>query len=179
MISVSKEGMNQMKELLYPATAMGPPSCPMALCHREMQHVTRRNTEEYDPTNGLRYFRCPTCGHIGMVAAGGVQLVFQLAHQYVLTYEPYLSTITVLLPAGSIARCHTYRLDADALAKHAAEWALLSGHSAHTFSLAPGEQQFLDFTGYLSSRAWSTLSNQPLANHSNVEPTKSEELVRV
>lgn len=79
-----------MKELLYPATAMGPPSCPIALCHREMQQVTTQNTEEYDPTNGLRYFRCPACGHIGMVAAGGVQLLFQLAHQYVLTYEPYL-----------------------------------------------------------------------------------------
>lgn len=168
-----------MKELRYPAAAMGPPSCPMALCRREMQQVTRQNTEEYDPTNGLRYFRCPTCGHIGMVAAGGVQLVFQRAHQYVLTYEPYLSTITVLLPAGSIARCHTYRLDADALAKHAAEWALLSGNSSNTLSLAPGEQQFLDFTGYLSSLAWLPGSHLPLASHPNVGRTRSEELVRV
>ncbi|OGW48037.1 MAG: hypothetical protein A2V62_08625 [Nitrospirae bacterium RBG_19FT_COMBO_58_9] len=171
--------MNQMNELCNQAAATALPSCPIALCHREMQHVTRKNNEAYDPTTGLRHFRCPSCGHIGMVAAGGVQLVFQRAHQYVLTYEPYLSTITVLLPAGSIARCHTYRLDADALAKHAAEWALLSGNSSNTLSLAPGEQQFLDFTGYLSSRAWLPGSHLPLASHPNAGRTRSEELVRL
>ncbi len=168
-----------MKELRCPATVMGPPSSPMGLCHEKMQQVTRRNTEEFDPANGLLYFRCPACSHLGMVAAGGVQLVFQYAHQYVLTYEPYLSTITVLLPARSITRCQTYRLDANALAKHATEWALLSGNNSYTLSLAPEEQQFLDFTRYLSSLAWSPGSHLPLASHPNVGQTRSEELLRV
>ena len=169
-----------MEEVLDTAAVTGFPICPIGSCHRKMQPETSRYHARNISTTGLRCFRCPTCGHLGMVAAGGVQLIFQLVHQYVLTYEPYRATITVLLPAGSIARCHTHKLklDAAALAKHAAEWALLSGNSSRTISLAPEEQQFLDFTGYLSSLAWPPGSTLLLASHPNVGRTRSEELVR-
>jgi hypothetical protein len=78
-----------------------------------MQPETSRYKAGYDSMTGLCCFRCPACGHIGMVAADGVQLVFRLAHKYVLTYDPYRSTITVVLPARSIALCQTYGLDAE------------------------------------------------------------------
>ena len=109
-------------------------TCPLALCYQEMQPETSRDNAGYDSTTGLRCFRCPTYGHIGRVAAGGLQLVFRLAHQYVLTHDPYRSTITALLPAHTIAMCQTYGLDAEGLAKHAAEWALLSGNRSDTVS---------------------------------------------
>lgn len=96
-----------------------------------------------------------------MAAAGRVQLVFRLAHEYVLTNDPYQSAITVVLPAGSIALCQTYGLDAEDLAKQAAEWALLSGNSSDTLTLAPERQEFLDFTDYLGSLALPTLSDPP------------------
>jgi hypothetical protein len=140
-----------MEEILCRATMMDSPICPLAMCHREMQPMTSRDHAGYDSTTGLRYVHCPACGHIGMVAAGGVQLIYQLAHQYVLTYAPYRSTIIVVLPPRSIALCQTSGLDAEALAKRAAEWTLLSGNSSGTLTLHPEQQEFLDFRGYLRS----------------------------
>ena len=107
--------------MISTAAVTSSPICPLALCHREMQPETSHDNAGHDSTTGLRCFRCPTCGHIGGIAAGGLQLVFRLAHQYVLTYDPYRATITVLLPARSIAMCQTYGHDAEGLAKHAAE----------------------------------------------------------
>jgi len=159
--SVSQHGIDQIDALHCQTTGMGAPVCPMARCLGEMQQTTSRENAGYDATNGLLYFHCPACGHIGMIAAGGVQLVFRLAHRYVLTYEPYCTTITILLPAGSVAMCHSYRLDAETLARHAAEWALLSGNRCHTLALAPDQQKFLEFTCYLDSLAWSQLSQRP------------------
>ena len=126
--------------MISTAAVTSSPICPLALCHREMQPETSRDNAEYDSTTGLRCFRCPTCGHIGGVAAGGLQLVFRLAHQYVLTHDLYRSTITVLLPARSIAMCQGYGLGAEGLAKHAAEWALLSGNRSDTVSVVPERQ---------------------------------------
>ena len=141
---------------------MGSLICPLPRCCREMQPKTSRYHAGQDATTGLRYVHCPTCGHIGMVAAGGVQLIYGLAHKYVLTYDPYRSTITVVLPPRSIALCQTYGLDAEALAKRAAEWTLLSGNSSGTLTLLPEQQEFLDFHGYLSSLAFPN-SNVPTA----------------
>jgi hypothetical protein len=44
----------------------------------------------------------------------------------------YRSTSTVLLLARMIGMCQTDGLDAEGLAKHAAEWALLSGKRSDT-----------------------------------------------
>jgi hypothetical protein len=109
-----------------------------------------------------------------MVAAGGVQLVFRLAHQYVLTYDPFLSTITVVLPPALIAMGQTYGLADEEVAKHAADWALLSGNNSETLTLLPERQEFFDFTSYLSSLTLPTLSNR----HIKVGRTKPEELAR-
>lgn len=126
-----------------------------------MQPETSRDNAGYDSTTGLRCFRCPTCGHIGREAAGGLQLVFRLAHQYVLTHDPYRSTMTALLPAHTIAMCQTYGLDAERLAKHAAEWALLSGNRSDTVSVVSERHDFFDFSSCLSSRALPTLLRLP------------------
>ena len=165
--------------MLGPAAVRGSPICPLALCRQEMQQETSRFKAEYDSTTGLCCFRCPTCGHIGMVAASGVQLVFRLAYEYVLTYDPYRSTITVVLPARSIALCQTYGLDAEELAKQATAWALLSGNNSDTLTLVPERQEFLDFTNHLGSFALPTLSDPPLTRPSNVGRTRPEELARV
>lgn len=145
--------MTNYEEILCRATVMDSPICPLAMYHREMQPMTSRDHAGYDPTTGLRYVHCPTCGHIGMVAAGGVQLIYRFGHQYVLTYDPYRLTITVVLPSRSIALCQSYGLDAEALAKRAAEWTLLLGNSSGTLMLLPEGQEFLDFHGYLRSPA--------------------------
>ena len=168
-----------MNAMLRPPAVMGSLICPLALCRREMQPETSRYKGGYDSTTGLCCFRCLTCGHIGMVAADGVQLVFRLAHKYVLTYDPYRSTITVVLPARSIALCQTYGLDAEQLAKQATAWALLSGNSSDTLTLVPERQEFHDFTDYLGSLALPTLSDPPLTRPANVGPTRPEELARV
>ena len=151
-----------MEEVVCRATVMGSLICPLPSCRGEMQPKTSRDHAGYDPTTGLRSVHCPTCGHIGRVAAGGVQLIYRLAHQYVLTYDPYRSTITVVLPPRSIALCQTSGLDAEALVKRAAEWTLLSGNSSGTLTLLPEQQEFLDFHGYLSSLAVAN-SNAPTA----------------
>ncbi|TKS62712.1 MAG: hypothetical protein EWM73_02183 [Nitrospira sp.] len=54
----------------------------------------------------------------------------------------YRSTITVLLPARTIGMCQSYGLDAEGLAKYAAEWALLSGNRSDTVSVVPERQDF-------------------------------------
>ncbi len=158
---------------------MGSLICPLALCRREMQPETSRYNAGGNSATGLRCFRCPACGHIGMVAAGGVELVFRLVHEYVLTYGPYCSTITVVLPACSITMCQTYGLNAEELVQKAAEWALLSGNSADTLTLVPERQEFHDFSGYLGSLALPTLSDPPLTRPANVGRMRSEELTRV
>jgi hypothetical protein len=152
-----------MEEIFCRATMMGSPICPLAMCHREMQPMTSRDHAGYDSTTGLRYVHCPTCGHTGMIAAGGVQLIYRLAHQYVMTYDPYRSTITVVLPPRSIALCQTSGLDAEALAKRAAEWTLLSGNSSGTVTLHPERQEFLNFHSYLRSLAVANSTAPPAA----------------
>lgn len=179
MISMKPIGVNYMNVMLCPSAVVASPICPLVLCRQEMQLETSRYTAGYDSKTGLCCFRCPACGHIGMVAAGGVQLVFRLAHKYVLTYDPYPSAMTVVLPAHSIALCQTYGFDADELAKQAAEWALLSGNSSDTLTLVPGRQEFLAFTDYLGSLALPTLCDLPLTRPSNEGQATAEELASV
>ncbi len=154
-----------MEEVLYTAAVTGFPICPLGSCHREMQPETCRYHAGDISTTGLRCFRCPTCGHIGMVAASGFQLVFRLAQRYVLTYDPYRSAITVVLSARLIVMGQTYGLTDEAMAKHAAEWTLLSGNSSDTLTLVPQRQEFLDFTGYLNSIVLPKLSDSPRTLH--------------
>jgi hypothetical protein len=152
--------------------------CPLVLCRQQMHPETSRFHAGYDSTTGLRYFRCPACGHTGMVAAGGVQLVFRFAQQYVLTYDPFLSTITVILPPCLIAMGQTYGLEDEEVAKHAADWTLLSGNKSDTLTLIPEGEEFFDFTGYLSSLTLPTLSKQPLNRHTKEGRTRPEELAQ-
>ncbi len=62
--------------MISTAAVTSSPICPLALCHREMQPETSRDNAGYDSTTGLRYFRCPTSGHIGGVAAVGFSWFF-------------------------------------------------------------------------------------------------------
>lgn len=133
------------------------------MCHRKMQPKTNRDHAGQDAAAGLRYVHCPTCGHIGMVAAGGLELIYRFTHRYVLTYDPYRSTITVVLPPRSIALCQVYGFDAEALAKRAAEWTLLSGNSSGTLTLLSERQEFVDFYGYLNSLARTNSTAPPAA----------------
>ncbi len=109
----------------------------------------------------------------------GFSWFFGSCIKYVLTYDPYRSTITVVLPACSIALCQTYGLDAEELAQQATAWALLSGNSSDTLTLVPERQEFHDFTDYLGSLALPTLSDPPLTRPANVGRTRPEELTRV
>lgn len=166
-----------MNEIFRTTDVQRAPMCPLALCHQQMRPATNRFNGGYDSKTGLRYFHCPTCGHTGMVAAGGVQLVFRLAHQYVLTFDPFLSTVTVVLSPRVIAMGQTYGLDAEELAKHAADWALLSGNNFDTLTLIPERQEYLDFTDYLGSLTLPTL-NPPPTRPAQIGGTRPDELAR-
>ena len=88
----------------------------------------------------------------------------------------YRSTSTVLLPACTIGMGQTYGLDAEGLAKHAAEWALLSGNS-DTVSVVP-ERQDLSTLPPTSAR----VANSPepaLMCSAKVERTRPEGMARV
>ena len=177
MISIKGKRANNMNEIFRTTDVQNAPMCPLALCHQQMRPATSRFNGGYDSKTGLRYFHCPTCGHTGMVAAGGVQLVFRLAHQYVLTFDPFFSTVTVVLPPRVIAMGQTYGLDAEELAKHAADWALLSANNFDTLTLIPERQEYLDFTDYLGSLTLPTL-NPPPTRPAQIGGTRPDELAR-
>ncbi len=103
--------------------------CPAPGCAQPMS-VDPRNG--YDSRSGLQGVRCDRCGHRGMHARDGVQLLFAGHHEYVFTYGPSPSCLKVVLSAAVLNLFRTHAMTPVRLATHMAEWALLRGQVCGT-----------------------------------------------
>lgn len=107
--------------------------CPTTGCRKAMRFD---NPSGYDARTGLEYACCDHCGHRGMKAREGVQLLFTAQHDYVFSYGPSLSYLKVVLPTIVLNVFTVQGLTAQQLAAHVAEWALLNGQVCGTVRLA-------------------------------------------
>ena len=103
--------------------------CPAAHCGHLMGLDSRAG---YDVRTGLDYLHCRRCGHRGMRARDGVQLLFTGQHEYVFSYGPSLSCLKVVLSTVALNQFRVQGLTSVQLATHVAEWALLMGQVCGT-----------------------------------------------
>ena len=103
--------------------------CPKPDCQQFMQpdhHVG------YDARTGLKSMRCGRCGHFGLKAQQGLQLLFTGQHEYVFSYGPSLSYLKVVLSTLALNLFRGQGLTPIQLATYVAEWALLMGQACGT-----------------------------------------------
>ena len=103
--------------------------CPTTNCSETMQLDYRAG---YDAVSGLECLYCPRCGHHGMKARDGVQLLFTGQHVYVFSYGPSLSHLKVILSTVAINLFRVQGIHPAQLAGHVADWALLTGQVCGT-----------------------------------------------
>ncbi len=103
--------------------------CPTTNCSETMQLDYRAG---YDAVSGLECLYCPRCGHRGMKARDGLQLLFTGQHEYVFSYGPSLSHLKVILSAVAINLFRVQGIHPAQLAGHVADWALLTGQVCGT-----------------------------------------------
>ena len=103
--------------------------CPKPDCQQYMQ-PDRRGID--DVTAGLKSMRCSRCGHFGLKAQQGLQLLFTGQHEYVFSYGPSLSYLKVVLPTIALNLFRGQGLTPVQLATYVAEWALLMGQACGT-----------------------------------------------
>ncbi len=103
--------------------------CPAAHCGSVMTPEVRA---QYDPRTGLEYLQCGQCGHRGMKARDGVQLLFAGPQEYTFSYGPSLSYLKVVLSTVTLNLFKVHGLAPTMLAAHVAEWALLMGQVCGT-----------------------------------------------
>ena len=124
-------------------------TCPNVRCCQPMDPDIRiRN----DARSGLRHWRCNRCGHAGMSAQEGLQLLFSSHNEYVLSYGPSLSYLKVLLSGVAMNIFKTHGVPPAELAKYVAEWALLMGQTCGTVRLT-GNLLTLDAFQYCKQQA--------------------------
>ena len=122
------------------------PLCPRSECQTRLKPQSLR---EQDPLTGLESMRGPACGHQGYVARQGVRILFSDRREYVLTYGPSLSTLTVLLSWSALTQFAPFHRSSAELAAHVAEWALLTGCVEGTVELYPDSAVLADCYEYL------------------------------
>ena len=103
--------------------------CPTTHCGQMMESDFRAG---YDSRSGLECLHCPRCGHRGMKARDGVQLLFTGQHEYVFSYGPSLSHLKIVLSTVAINLFRTQGMSSAQLAAHVADWALLMGQVCGT-----------------------------------------------
>ena len=103
--------------------------CPTTECGQLMEPDYRPG---YDRRTGLESLHCERCGHRGMKARDGVQLLFTGQHEYVFTYGPSLSYLKIVLSTVALNLFKVQGLAPSQLAGHVAEWALLMGQVCGT-----------------------------------------------
>ncbi|MGZ8384006.1 MAG: hypothetical protein ACXWWE_08360, partial [Nitrospira sp.] len=80
----------------------------------------------------LEGLSCRRCGHRGMKARDGLQLLFARQYEYVFIYGPSLSCLKVLLSTVVVNLFSGEGMTPVRLATHIAEWALLRGQVCGT-----------------------------------------------
>lgn len=131
--------------------------CPTTDCKEAMQPDSRAG---YDAISGLECLFCPRCGHRGMKARDGVQLLFTGQHEYVFSYGPSLSHLKVILSTVAINLFRVQGIHPAQLARHVADWALLTGQACGT----------VRFSGDLVLSSCYTYCQQQANHHSGVSP---------
>ncbi|HNP80359.1 MAG TPA: hypothetical protein PKN47_02765 [Nitrospira sp.] len=106
-----------------------PMLCPVPLCGQPMSTDPRNG---YDALTGLEGMACLRCGHRGLKAGKGLQLLFAGQHEYVFSYGPSLSCLKVVLSSAALNLFRTQGVTPVRLATHMAEWALLKGQVCGT-----------------------------------------------
>jgi hypothetical protein len=76
--------------------------------------------------------RCCRCGHFGVKAKQGLQLLFTGQHEYVFSYGPSLSYLKVVLSTVALNLFSGQGLPPIQVASYVAEWALLMGQACGT-----------------------------------------------
>lgn len=100
--------------------------CPMTGCGQPM---ALESPQGYDARTGLEGVWCRRCGHRGVKARDGLQLLFVGQHEYVFSYGPSPSCLKVLLSSAVLNVFSGQGMTPARLATHIAEWALLKGQS--------------------------------------------------
>lgn len=131
--------------------------CPTTDCSEAMQPDYRAG---YDAVSGLECLSCPRCGHRGMKARDGVQLLFTGQHEYVFSYGPSLSHLKVILSTVAINLFRVQGIPPAQLARHVADWALLTGQVCGT----------VRFTGDLVLSSCYVYCQRQASHHSGVSP---------
>lgn len=110
-------------------TIRKPMLCPVPLCCQPMSPDPRNG---YDARTGLEGMVCLSCGHRGLKAGNGPQLLFAGQHEYVFSYGPSPSCLKVVLSAAVLNLFRAQGMTPVRLATHMAEWALLRGQVCGT-----------------------------------------------
>ncbi len=124
-------------------------TCPKVRCCQPMDPDPRRDR---DSRTGLRHWRCSRCGHVGMSAEEGLQLLFSNQNEYVLSYGPSVAYLKTLLSTVATNLFKTQGVSPSELAKYVAEWALLMGQTCGTVRLT-GNLLSLDSFQYCRRQA--------------------------
>jgi hypothetical protein len=127
-------------------------TCPNQECARQLAAEIDGYNATVGNGTGLHPVRCVHCGHAGFVAGGGLHLVFRTGQEFCFTVGTTPAQLTMLIPAEALGAYQWLDLAQEALARYAAEWVLLLGHQAGTFTLRPEKLPFAGFTRYVEDR---------------------------
>lgn len=119
-------------------------SCPINKCAGSL----RGEASAYDPRTGLEPMVCLVCGHRGFRSRDGVILLFRGGYEFKFSYGPSIQTITIVLSSAAVNLWSTHDVKEDQLAKIAAEWALLCGHTGRQIHLGIPAEEFADLYLY-------------------------------
>ncbi|MBI4000943.1 MAG: hypothetical protein HY348_04075 [Nitrospira defluvii] len=118
--------------------------CPINKCDGRL----RADASGYDSRTGLEPMVCTRCGHRGFRSQEGVILLFRGGYEFKFSYGPSVQTITIVLSSAAVNLWSTHDVTDDQLAKIAAEWALLCGHTSRQVHLGIPAEEFADFYLY-------------------------------
>ncbi len=118
--------------------------CPVSKC----AGLLRGDASGYDSRMGLEPMVCTLCGHRGFRSREGVLLLFRGGYEFKFSYGPSIHTITIVLSSAAVNLWGTHDVTDDQLAKIAAEWALLCGHTSKQVHLGIPADEFADFYLY-------------------------------
>jgi hypothetical protein len=116
------------------------PCCPTNKCSGRL----RPEASGYNPRTGLELMICTLCGHRGFRSRDGVILIFRGGYEYKFCYGPSIQTISIVLSSAAVNLWGTHGVSDDQLAKIAAEWALLCGHTTRPIHLGIPAEDFAD-----------------------------------
>ncbi len=136
-------------------------SCPVNKCDGRLS----AGASGFDARTALESLVCPLCGHRGLRSRDGVVLLFRSGYEFKFSYGPSVQTITIILSSAAVNLWSTHDVMDDHLARVAAEWALLCGHTDKQIHLGLPAAEFADFYLYFCKQK-ENLLKQPAGRSS-------------